>query len=514
MFRARIALKDSTGPWNRQGRRWVCGSSWIEPFPNPALEELFISDETSAAVIVRERLTNQRLPASFSGLVDFRGAVEAQKAWPAEYNVIELRQADIIISAGARGSAPVYALVDNDIIHLSWRVSEFRRFLAAGNIDRAEVALFLTGNDQYSHHTIWRNVTRLTERCRIQFNASGLKVRLPESALHCEPRELVPGSDPIGAYDALLRHELTMRDLPVKTVAEVSGGLDSANVAITATALLPGLRSYGLAIGGAAREQQLCRRRTLIHVLGIEDLTIDAMNHLPFSGHSKRAVNSFLDPMVEPYRECLGSALDAVGAHVVLTGIGGDELMGLRPEESDQRNTPPGSCLGGAEIFTPHLRNLIEIQDYTYMPASVLYEPTLQAAAVRAPVFLEHDTWPINPLASPSLVRFCEWLPTAWRRDRRLHRDRLVRAGLGPRWPYPSLRENFTDVMAAGIATYVLPQIRKLMTDSRLADLSLINPRAVTDLSGRLSARQLTKIGLYELINLELALRALDGVDR
>jgi hypothetical protein len=510
VIRARIALNEAVGPWDWEGSRWKCGRSWIEAFPNPALERFLASDETTVAIVVRERLAGQRPPKYRSGLADVREVLAAQSSWAAESLTIELRRARVLISTGVRGSAPIYALADSDILYLSWRMSDFHRFLASDNIDRTELALYLIGNDQYTHRTLWRNVTQLTERCQIDFDAGGIRIHLPVSALHCEPRELVPGCDPMAAYDFLLRHEIAMRDLPANIFAEISGGLDSANMAITAAALCPSLRSYGLAIGGAAREQQLSRRRVLIRLLGIEDTIIDAMKNLPFSEREKLAANGFFDPTTEPYRECLGSAVDVTGAHVVLTGIGGDELMGLGRDEGDKSPPSPGSCLAESEVYTSYLRELLEGHTYAYMPASVLYEPTLQAAAVRAPVFLERGTWPVNPLASPDLVRFCEWLPAAWRRGRKLHRDRLARTGLGPRWPYPALRENFTDVMAAGITAYGLPQLEGLMADSRLADLSLINPRAVTVMTDQLSARQLAKSGLYELINLELALRALD----
>jgi asparagine synthase (glutamine-hydrolysing) len=242
----------------------------------------------------------------------------------------------------------------------------------------------------------------------------------------------------------------------------------------------------------------------------VEDVVVDAMNHVPFSGAEGYAVNGFFNPIIEPYRECLSSALEVADAQVVLTGIGGDELMGLRSYEREEGSAPAVSSLAESEICTSYLHELLRAGKSATMPVSVLYEPTLQAAAVRAPVFLDQGTWPVNPLASPDLVRFCEWLPASWRRGRKLHRDRLIRAGLGPQWPYPSLRENFTDVMAAGITTYVLPQIRKLMVNSRLADLSLINPQAVNELSERSSPRELAKTGLYELVSLELALRGLD----
>jgi len=143
------------------------------------------------------------------------------------------------------------------------------------------------------------------------------------------------------------------------------------------------------------------------------------------------------------------------------------------------------------------------------MSASALYEPTLLAAATRAPIFLRRGLWPVNILGSPAVVRFCEWLPASWRADRRLHRQRVVRTGLSPAWTRPPLRENFRHVLAAGLRCLGRDNLTELMRDSLLADIGLVDPAAVLAAGQRVDAGAQPPAGLYEALNLELALRAL-----
>lgn len=508
MLRATIALGDSIGTWHRLGSRWVSGMSWIEPFPSQALETFCVYSREKTLIVVRERLSDQHRSSGCVGAAKFQQICDAQLSWPAEALSIELSQMTVTVTAGTRGSAPVYAVSDHDSLQLSWSLPDFRPKLTPACLDHRELALYLTGQTEYSYRTIWTNALRLTERSQLHFGPDGLSIRLPPPAQHCGPRQLAPDADPIAAYDQILGEELSKRVLPSGTVIELSGGLDSANVAVTAAALLPRPRSYGLAIGGIARAQQISRRSALVRLLGLTDVLVDAMEHVPFEKHSNRRTGGLFDPGAEPYQECLADALRAVEPDAVLTGIGGDELMGLLPAEREQNPPRSRSLAVEAAIYTPVLRDLLMLRPDD-MPATVLHEPALDAAAVRAPVFLEHGTWPINPLAAPDLTRFCEWLPVHWRRDRKLHRDRLIRAGLDAQWPYPPLRENFSDVMAAGLAAHGRSLLCELMADSRLADLALIEPRAVQALCDRLPAVELSSAGFYEILNLELALRAM-----
>ncbi|MPZ71576.1 MAG: hypothetical protein GEU71_18975 [Actinobacteria bacterium] len=107
--------------------------------------------------------------------------------------------------------------------------------------------------------------------------------------------------------------------------------MDSAVVASTiAESAGPRVRSCGISIGGPAGDQQKRRRTELVERLGGRDVTIDALDHTPFHLLSPRRSGVPFSAEDEPYSEALTAELMAArprGARIVLTGIGGDELM-------------------------------------------------------------------------------------------------------------------------------------------------------------------------------------------
>ena len=233
----------------------------------------------------------------------------------------------------------------------------------------------------------------------------------------------------------------------------------------------------------------------------------------PFCTAGRRACGAVFWPGDEPYSEALDAALKEMvvpGATMVFTGIGGDELMSLRTFE---RSTPtsPDKRPDELDLLTASARGLAEVR-VEDVPAPVIPEPSLLAFACRSPVFLRSGAWPVSPLCAPELIRFCEWLPVAWRRGRRLHRERLVRAGLDGLWVSPPIPENFAAVMARAMEKYGPTLAAGILPDSILVQLGLIDPSAVLK-SLQMGAWRTTRVTsqLYEFLNVELALRRLLG---
>jgi len=300
VLKAHLHLTDLNGPWRHDGLRWVSGGSWIEPFNSPALEVVTAVGDGTTLLVVREVSTR----TSQSPTINPARLRSQMSAWPTDFVTVDLDRASVMLTAGARGSAPVFLTAAGEELDLSWWLPDLRTHLTADRIDRENALRFLTGQEIYSNTTLWPNVARLTERAQARWTVAGLTVVLPDAAPHYRARTLAEGANPIDAYDILLRSELYHRQLPAEhTFVEVSGGLDSANVALTARDVLPGTRAYGLLIAGAAAEQQRLRRQQLVDHLGLADLPIETLPHAPFSGHLH--TGSFIDPLVEPYRECL-----------------------------------------------------------------------------------------------------------------------------------------------------------------------------------------------------------------
>src|SRR5207244_3126080 len=144
------------------------------------------------------------------------------------------------------------------------------------------------------------------------------------------------------------------------------------------------------------------------------------------------------------------------GCCVVFTGIGGDELMYLRPPERPCASEDTARQTDPLGIITPACYETAAATPAVTLPPTVVPESALHAIACRAPVFLRAGCWAVNPLCTPELVRFCQWLPPRWRSGKLLHRTALERAGHRREVVPPARRENFTDVMQYGLRRHAL----------------------------------------------------------
>lgn len=481
---------EHTWDWRWGHGRWISGPSWIEPFENPALESLAYTEGNRTLITVRECLRGTpKIPAPTTrkvGTQAYDAARDEALAWPLEHLTIEATGSGrFFLHAGAWGTAPVYLLTNGDVIRGSWDLTDLRTFLSDRFIDEVSIARYLSRMHRYSYRTFFTNVLRLTERAKATFDAEGIRVYYPEPAAHVMPRDIRPGADVIGAYETILAASMRRWRLPwSRTAVEVSGGFDSADILVTAASMdVRDISTYGLLIGGSPGAQQERRRTELLGKGTFRDVAIRAQDWPPFCADGRRGKGYAFDPGVEPYSEALDAALERVTANetsVVVTGVGGDELMSLRPWERGQRRryAETAGSVQGKRFFTRRTYDTLNsaVGADPDVPATILTGPSLLAAASRTPVFLRNGCWPISPLCTPELMRFCEWLPVDWRRNRRLQRSRLKRAGLSHEWLYPHLQENFAHVMQIGLRHYGVPLLAAMMRDSLLAELDFVDP--------------------------------------
>lgn len=143
---------------------------------------------------------------------------------------------------------------------------------------------------------------------------------------------------PSGNED-LLNHTVDQWAIHPEDVAvELSGGMDSAMVALCLGARYRGqLASYGLLVDGPAGIQHCSRRTVLVKHAGLCDTTFSALMRSPFDPRGVRGQGQVWNPSEEPYSEALHAVIMVTGRQVVFTGIGGDELLALRPEGARRR---------------------------------------------------------------------------------------------------------------------------------------------------------------------------------
>jgi hypothetical protein len=508
MLRLRIDSRALNDSWQWSGGEWVNGNSWIRPFIHPSLEAAASTGPSGTVFTVRERMpTGVAVPPPASAPGDFT-SVE-----------IDTRQHRVHVSTGAFGSAPVYVCQRDGILHGSWDLTELP--LSGMALNEREIARLLTLRLRYTAETVFTGVYRVTERATVSTGLSGqVQIRYPAPALHSAPRRLVPGADVTGAYEDLLRAVVSEHAYdPGATLVELSGGVDSANTALTLAALTGGhlVTPGAMILDGKRAAQQIPRRRELIRACGFtgHDITVRATAHPPLHPAGLRASTGIVSPYDEPYHEAMTALHQAAAAHGirhVFTGIGGDEMVSVPRTEAGA--LPLGTDRPFMPWITSRTRQAAGDADSGIAPASQVNEMTLIAIGCAAPVILGAGSWPVHPLADPRLVTFGEWLPVEWRERKRLHRERLSRHGLSQYVTRPPIPEVFTGIMDIGLRSYGAELGRKLASrGGLLIGAGYVSAARLAEACDRISSRtaQPRDREVFDVLALETAVAALTG---
>ena len=384
MLKLKITHDDIGGVWSWDGRRWTCGDSWIEPYDHPALERR----DDDGHFTVRERVSGS-------------GGTELTD-WPADVVDVQLDGGLVRIDAGCHGVAPLYLTARNGVLHGSWDLFDLRPYLDAGALVDREVARLLAFRDRYGHDTLFAGVYRLSERSTATFGRDGLRLHYPEPALHSRPRTLRPSAGDaavIDAFEQLLADVLAGHVYdPATACLELSGGMDSANVAATLGALHPRqVQTAAMIVLGDPGRQQARRRDAFIDRLGLGvDTTVSLGRYLPLGPGRPRG------PYDDVYCEAQAAMLARLAGHgvrTVFTGIGGDEMLARTADEWER--LPYGTGVDPRPwIGDRTLTGLKEAED-GITPATVVNEMTLSGLACAAPAYLRAGIWPVHALADP-----------------------------------------------------------------------------------------------------------------
>lgn len=480
MLAFRLALNDLTDPkWRWEQDCWRNGTSWIRPVTHPALRHHLDIRAGVTTVLIRDAASPVTLPEATDPI---RGGENVTGAAHGDALLLQTQPARIRLAAGVGGTVPLYLAADGDVLYGTWDLAALcHRARQSGLLDRA-VARALTRRHRYSSDTVFTDVTMLTERATATFTHEGLNVAYPSPAEHVSrARQLRPDADPCAALEHLLAGALApWHDEEALLGLELSGGLDSATVAVATRSRRRRLRTFGLIIDGALGAEQHRRRVAIAEQIGAIDQTLPARDHAPFCTSGIRAGGAPHDPAGEFYREAfeaLAGCAARSGVTVMLTGNGGDEVMAPR---IDELPPPPPQRLSEVAWLGPRTCDALSDIDHNLAPSAVLPAPTLMGFAIHHPAYLRAGIWPTAPFAHPRLIRFAEQLPLELRRRKKLYRDFLRRAGLPPLVTHPQRREHFRGLMQHGLRHHGLPLAERLLADGMiLADHGYINPDAL-----------------------------------
>ncbi|MEU7168375.1 asparagine synthase-related protein [Streptomyces morookaense] len=493
--------------------------SEITPFEHPMVEQVAVTDGTRTLLVVRERVADRAsaepsLPHQVSsGELDRARALVEQ--WPADYVLVETASGvPCRVTAGPGGIAPLYVAHDTKSLHGSWDMADLARH--AGGLSPREVARLLIYRPRYSAETVFRGIHRVTERATAIYGGH-LYLRYPEPVLHSGPRELAPDADVLGAFVEAMDDALDVRPLDsTETVLHLTGGFDSGTVGTRLAERHPGqFSTAALLIAGPGREHQIRRRAEIIKALPFAgpDHLIDAMEHPPLSPECARVRGEMISPYEEPLHRPftrLTEALANHGARVVVTGLGGDEMVALSQAEYPHKSM--GEISDALPWIGDQARSALEFADEGIAPPAAVNSMTLLSLETTAPVLMRAGIWPVHPFADPGMVQLGEWLPMHWRELKQLQRRRLAALGLSPDVTESRERESFAEVVQHSLTTIARPLFARMLHDSSpLFDEQLVDPDGLRKAVRRLAEEPYREDGdaqLLEVLDLHFAATA------
>ena len=499
--------------WRLSPDGFARGQSFVRPFRHRALEEVAVASGSRFLVFVRERCAGISGPAVPAGaetglptaIDDQRFDLLSQELrnWPLQWRMLVVHdpppadsrngdQALATIETGHWGTAPTFFVAERENLWGDWDAARLLPRLARTSLDPVRATRYVVEYaNPYARTTLFRGLQLLTERGRAvwagQSGSETLSISYPEPWFRPRAGVLREGADPVLAIATIVSSSLRRWVVSEEHLGtEVSGGLDSAIVASTASALCgKPLRSYGVALMGLSSQDQSERRAEIVQRFGLVDTEIPISSFLPLApGSCRLDGRAPVVPWEEGYHEVFYELLRraaANGTEVMMTGFGGDELCGLRPSEiralrgeSAVVTEPEASPENAPAYLTPSARATLA-EELDLPPRAACSESSVECAAYGAPRYMRHGIWPVHPLCTPELVHFCARVPPEWRYRRKIERELLARRDCSRRVTHPSQSDDFSWALAATLRGAARPLVKRLLADSALHEFGIID---------------------------------------
>lgn len=476
---------DTTWSWNGTAYTTTDHASRIEPYGHPMVEQLAVTDGTRTLLIVRERIAGRTASGAEPQTVtaaDYDQALTLAAQWPADHVTVETAPGyPVRVSAGAARTTPLYLAEQDGVLHGSWDMADLRAH--ASGLSPREAARLLIYRPRYGTETLFTGIHRLTERATATFGGA-LHLHYPEPALHRSPRELADGADVLAALAATIDHALDVRPLdPAFTVFHLTGGFDSGTIATRAAQRWPGqIDTAALIVIGAGREQQMRRRKKMLAQVPFSgrDMLVDCAARPPLhpicARVSGQLISPYEEPLFAPFAK-LTSMIAEHGARTLVTGLGGDEMVALSPEESAAVAAANAHITEKLPWLGAAARGALPFTEDAVAPPAVVNAITLLSLETTAPPLLRAGIWPVHPFTDPAMIALGEQLPIYWREFKNLQRRHLASLGLDDDVTNPVERESFVWLVESSLKTYGIPLINEMLADgSPLIEAGLVDP--------------------------------------
>ncbi|WP_161493797.1 asparagine synthase [Nitrosospira lacus] len=518
MLSLEIKASSLKRPWRMSATEMRCGQSWIRSLQHPMLESYTLRCPQASAMIVRERgaeaPANQVLDAA-----NFYRAVLAARAWPLQTTilVIDHQAGAMSLRQGAWGTAPIYLMESAHTLRGHWDPLEFYPYLDCLDLGRA--SRFLHSFDMpYSRRTLFFELQMLTAlSCALWNGNTGLRISYPNPASVAGVRTLCADARPAEAALKILEGAVKRWiHADIQYGSELSGGLDSSLVSILCRQYQPGLSTFGIHLDAPGQQQ---RRQSLIERFGFHDASVDLNAHLPLAADSPRWHAATMVPWGEIYDEGVNAMLATAarqGVQAMFTGFGGDELCPLYAFEDP---APPELAVLEPASATPSAPDFLTRRAMRAMrstlsdaaPRAMIDASSLESAAFGSAIYLRHGIWPIHPLCTPELNRFCGALPWSWRVGRTIERAMLRQLDCPSEVVESRTVDSFQSSLSSGLRHSAGQQLCELFDQPLLAELDLVDPRQLRNrfLDWCENGTDDEALPFYSAASLEMSLRSI-----
>lgn len=437
---------------------------------------------------------------------------------------------DVTVQRDSLSTMPLFAYTGSNMLVLSNCFDVVAQFLEASDkkVDSMLVIDVLTGGLGYGH-SYMPSIYPLLDRSRLVWSMGKSSVLHP---LDAQVRsDAVAHESNAHAYPEYLEYTLDKYlSLCDGTIAaELSGGTDSSVITryaysyakthgrdlLASSLMFPG--EHGLTQAAKLDDLGVPTKRFVIDLVNDYPLSwVNSSYYRPFH-HSTDLYTASVGRMAEYFA--------ANGANHVLGGIGGDELNDNIPALDTRRPYDISKNVLGTAKPYPEWIHAKRFQEFASNALAQHNDshlkkpwPTISRHVVETPLsgnntYLEHNIWPVLPLADPVLYQYCQGLPVRYRNRKRLMRAYMQAAGFPPS-VYSGVREDFSGVFAAFARHNLGYMLEKTMQNSVLARAGLVDGHRVLDMWNTRNhatdkKEQRLMFPMYELLVLEINLQGL-----
>jgi len=461
----------------------------ISVFNDTYIDKGFIKTSNKEVCFIAEKDIKQTsLSKSYYGQsiteYEYEKIKEQIKNWSLQSLIIEssLNENKLEISRNHRAECGIFLSLKDNKLYIHWDPTELYQHLDKKNsIDITATLAQLELIARYKYQTVFKNILTLPERGKALISGNNIEIIKPEIIEKPKAIPLKENADPVKMFHALIEESINSYYLEQnKTGVILSSGLDTTIVShfINKRISPEQLHSFGYWMLGKQRDGVKEMRQETVQKLNAIDYYPAAENNIDTQQLNKKQKLWIDDNILYSLEQNLAKKALSYGIDCLSTGIGGDELCTLLPEELAKLNKKTrgdqwnGDPYEGFTLVSDKYKNSIPTEEDLYWPQGYVGISSPGMANGIGLDFMRCGVWLIHPLSMADMHIFSYYLPYEWRDKRLLSREALRRLGWSEYFVMQNPKEDLTDTM---IHAMLQTNLEGEFKDSPLVDMGLID---------------------------------------